>query len=355
MRQKNRMPKDLNLLDEKTEKWWVNFEQSCSTNWYGGNITEDCYTEVISRASEISPDTLMLLSGDETLSGPFSVRFILDLVDQITDVAVKLEFLQIGMSTWPKWDDVSFDGFHVEFLELMWKVLHIVDQELVEGEEVDELLSILIERDSFWEDPIVMSAIVALKTPSSAVIMQLLDKFFGIWDADENELIEDNDLDIELHDLPHLAPLIAIAILKTDLPREQIQRILEITTWSGYEEFSLCIWEYISACISKGNQDSYWAPNVIWREGFFSNGIWNTKAFSGLGATEKEIPLFNLKAELNCLLYFFDNQNNLSNENPYGEQTIQRQVLLLLLNHPEATTSMRLKVRRALKEIPEFI
>lgn len=302
-------PNNINDVDE----WPSNFED---------DHTENDYENLISQGNVLESSTLLELIEEEILSGPFAVQVILEMVEKINEPRKKLEFLQHGMSTWPSWPEVNFDGFHIEFLELMWEVIKVVDHLELDSNELSNFFELLIDVDYMWNDPIVLTSFIALKPLGDNDLNHFFDSYLGIWDLEEEVFVDDNSLDVFDDMLVSLAPLVAVSVLKKGAPLEKITKVLSTTCFPEYSEYSLAFWEYLSANLCKGNSDSYWAPQIFWKDGFFSNGIENKQ-----GLFDEELGFY-------CLEFFWKNKEALDLANPYGEYTLQSQVLNILVTHP---------------------
>ena len=320
-------PIDLNSLDDDECEWWTQFaEQRTEDDGIMDipNPNEDLvYLKLMSRAREIKCSQLASLISEEIIPGPFAAELILGFIPLHSDVLLQLELLQIGMSTVHQWPDVNFDGFHVNFLNLMWATIELVDQKVRDSAHADGILEHLLNSDSFWNEPVVLTSIVALKKPSSENLDLLFSKFMSIWDFDTKSLKEDNDLDLMDHDLPGVAPLLAVSVLSPNASPRDVHRILEITTWVENSEFGLYFWEYVCALVSRGEGSSFWCPNTFWRDGFFENGLFHHQTF------------LDLRLEFDCLKFYLGNRSSL-NFSANGEQVTERHVVELLSKHPEA-------------------
>jgi len=335
------LPVDLNDLSTlEVCDWWTEFSQQRSTeSGVMDFFKEDdlLYKELLSRASQIECDTIEALIGDEIISGPFGLGLIMDIVPLTKDSFLQFELLQIGMSTHPKWPEQNFDGFHVDFLELMWKTLDLVDEKILDSKDTSKHLELFFTSDKFWRDPIVLTSIVALKRPNEKDLKDLFERFLGVWDFKSQTLKEDNPLDIYPWDLGGLAPLLAVSVLSPSAPLNLIRKVLDITTWSECEEFGISFWEYVCALVSRFDDDAYWAPLVIWRDGFFSNGLCHHQVH------------IEPRLELECLLFYFKNRSRLDFETVWGERCTQGHVLKLLSKRSDAEENVRRESERLLE------
>jgi len=335
------LPIDLNDLSTLENcDWWTEFSQRRSdSSGIMDFVKEDdpLYKELLSRASQIECDTIEELIGAEIISGPFALGLIMDMVPLEKDTFLQLEFLQIGMSTCPQWPEQNFDGFHVDFLELMWQTINLVDETILDSNDACKYLERFLTSDKFWRYPIVLSSIVALKSPNKKSLVDLFEKFFEIWDFKSQTLNEENSLDIMHRHLGSLAPLLAVSVLSPSSPLNLVRKVLNITTWAENIEFGISFWEYACALISRGDEESYWAPEVVWHDGFFGNGLWHHQVH------------IDSKLELECLLFYFKNRCKLDFENIWGERITQRHVIELLSKHPDAKKEVKSESKRLLK------
>jgi hypothetical protein len=323
--------------------WWSQFAEERSG--FGGVMEayDEVYQELISRANEIDSDTIEELISAEIISGPFAVGLIMDLIPLEKDTYSQLELLQIGMSTLTQWPEMNFDGFHIDFLELMWKTLEVVDEKILDSKDADDYLDRFLELDKHWLHPIVLTAIVALKSPNTISFEKLLNLFIEIWDFESRSLIEDNNLDIidnGAEELDSVAALMAVSVLSPNAPSGLVTKILEITTWPDYADFGLAFWEYVCALISRGDDSFFEPPNYAWRDGFFGNGLWH-----------HQVSLSS-ESELICLTFYLENRDDLNFEwSDSDEPRTQKEVLKLLSKHPEAGKEVK---KVAIQLLSEF-
>ena len=339
------VPENVSDLDSlEICDWWTHFseERSTAQGIMDFNKEEDLvYQTLISRANEIDYETIKALVSDEIVSGPFGLGLIMDLVPLQKDPFLQLAMLQVGMSTIDQWPEMNFDGFHSDFLELMWRTLEVVDEKILDSSDSDIYLDRFLESDIFWIHPIVLSSIVALKCPNTKSLEKLFNLFLEIWDFESQTLKEDNKMDIMFHDLGGVAPLLAVSALSPNAPMKLVQKVLEITTWPECEELGLSFWEYVCALIGKGDEASFWAPHFAWSDGFFENGLWH------------HVVHISSKSEIDCLMFYFANREELNFENVWGEQTTQRNVIELLSKHPDTGKEVVKESIRILTELSD--
>jgi len=325
--------------------WWTQFAQERSGHGGVMEAYDAVYQELISREKEIDCDIINALIIDEIISGPFAVGLIMALVPLKNDPYSQLELLQIGMSTLTEWPEMNFDGFHIDFLELMWKTLEVVDEKILDSEDADSYLDRFLELDKFWLHPIVLTAIVALKSPNKTSLEKMLKLFIEIWDFESRSLIEFNNLDINDNgdeELDSVAALMAVAVLSPNTPSGLITKILEITTWPDYADFGLAFWEYVCALISRGDNSFFEAPSYAWRDGFFGNGLWHHQVF------------LSSKSELRCLTFYLENRDELGFEWPDSDEPrTLKEVMQLLSKHPEAEKKIQKEANRILIELSD--
>lgn len=331
-------PIDLNRLDEDECEWWTQFAEERTNDdgtRYIGNPNEDLvYLELVSRAREIKCSQWANLINDEIIPGPFAAELILDFIPLYPDILNQLELLQIGMSTVHEWPDTNFDGFQTEFLNLMWKTIELVEEKVKDSTHADEILHHFLDSDSFWNEPIVFTSIVALKKPSPETLGRIFSKFGSIWNFDTKALREDNDLDLMEYELRGVAPLLAVCVLTPNASLKDIYKILEITKWTEDSEFGLYFWEYVCALVSRGEGSSFWCPNTFWRDGFFENGLFHHQTF------------IDRSLEFTCLKFYLDNRSSLNFfKNAYGEQVTERHVVELLTEHPGADEETKIQAK----------
>jgi len=239
------------------------------------------------------------------------------------------------MSTWRKWEETSFDGFHIEFLSLMEKALDLVFEWKLSKKELSAEFRNFVNQDFMWRDPLVMASMVALQPILPDDIDFCVVKLLEVWDKDFS-LKEDNSLDLMETDLWDLTPLVALVLLKGTLSKALTDQLLEVTAHTDYDDFSLGVWEYVSSCIGEGAEESYWAPHVVWRDGFFRD------IFSrGCQVNEKAI--------VQVLEFFWKNVESFDLENPYGEKTLQNQVLEIVLRYPKIDSMVNLGAKEFLQ------
>lgn len=339
-------PIDLNSQDEENYDWWAQFAQNRTSDdgtKYISNQDEDLvYLELISRAGEINCSTLRHLLADEVIPAPFAAEMILDLIPFHSEVIIKLELLQIGMSTVNQWPEVNYDGHWQEFLNTMWKTLEIVDECVKDSTHAETILKHFLNSELFWNEPIVLTSLVTLKEPSSKILEKLFSKFFSVWDFKDQSLKEDNALDLLRNELVGVAPLLAACVLSPNASLKDVHKMLEISTWEENSEFGLHFWDYICAFVSRGDGSSFWCPNVAWREGVFENGLWQYKTF------------LDSKLEVECLQFFVDAPSRIDFETVHGERITQRNVFQLLSKHAGADHITRDKANSILRVLEYF-
>jgi hypothetical protein len=323
--------------------WWTQFSEERSDDDGVLEVYDDTYQELISRGNEIDFETIKDLIRDEIVSGPFGVGLIMSLLPFKKDPYSQLELLQLGMSTLTEWPEMSFDGFHIDFLELMWKTLEVVDETILDSSDADSYVDRCLESDLFWLHPIVLTAIVALKSPNKLSLEKILNRFMEIWDVKSQSIIEDNKLDLNdngYEELDSVAALMAVSVLSPNAPSALCTKILKITTWPDNADFGLAFWEYVCALTSRGNDSFFEAPNYAWRDGFFGNGLWH-----------HQVSLSS-KSELRCLTFYLENRNELNFQWPgTNEPRTQKEVLKLLSNHLEAGEEVKKVAVELLSEL----
>ena len=338
------IPVDLNSLDEEDCDWWAQFAEERTQNdgtMYVPNRDEDLvFLNLISRAREIKCDQLADLIGEGIIPAPFAAELILCFVPLHSDVLTQLELLQIGMNTVHQWPDVHFDGFHIDFLNLMWSTLDLVDKKVKDSAQADEILEHFLDSDSFWTEPIVLTSIVALKKPSSEKLTMIFNKFLSCWDFETRSLKEDNDLDLMDNDLGNIAPLLAVCALSPNTSVRDVHKILEMTTWIEDSDFGVYFWEYVCTLVSRGEGSDYWCPITYWRDGFFDNGIEHHQTF------------IDTELEFECLKYYLDNRSRLNFFDNYPkEQETEKHIIALLSRHPVADKEVIREARLIIRSL----
>ena len=291
------------------------------------------------RAGELNATTIQELIDTEMISVEFAVHLITNLVDYIENKEHALELLQVGISTWRQWEETSFDGFHIDYLDLMEKVIQIVDQLEISEKDLSQIFANLIRNDSMWRDPVILASFLMLKPLSFIDLDNLANKFISIWDFQSNILSSNNDIDIFEDDLWDLSPLLALVAVKKSLAREKLNKILQIVSFPSNEQLALAFWEYFCACLAKGDPNSYWAPHTIWRDGFFENT--NFKKFD-----------LDESSVTQCLLFFWDHIEVFKVSNVFGEETIRAQVLKLATSHQQIDAKTRGEIQKFILSLP---
>ena len=317
------LPKNLSDLDT-----WEGFEDSHSS--------EDL-EDLEARVHEIDPGHIKTLVNQETFSLEFGARLTAQIIQAVENPVLKLEFLQHMISTAHEWPDAHGDSFHVEFLELMYRSIKIAQSLELSAAELNKVLKGWLNDSTFLEMPVVMTSVLALNTFEKAHSEAIVSSFLECWDLGAKTdpkshvavLKEENDWDLFEETLPDVAPLLAVLSLGPATTASSREKLLNLTTTSEYNDFSLAFWEYICAMLTTDRETGYWDPSVIWRLGFFANGL------------PKNAPEFDLARSYECLKFFWENRHSLDLENSYGESLIAPGVINLLAHHPLITPQLQ--------------
>lgn len=317
------LPKDLSDLDS-----WEGFEDS---------HTSVDFEDLEARVHELDPGQIRTLVDQETFSLEFGARLTAQVIQAVESPVVKLEFLQHMISTAQDWPDAHGDSFHVEFLELMYRAIKISQTLELSTAELSTVLRGWLNDWTFLKMPVVMTSVLALNPFEKVHSEAIVSSFLECWDIGATSdaknhltvLKEDNDWDLFEESLPDVAPLLALLSLSPATKASSREKLLQLTTNSGYNDFALAFWEYICAMLTTDREAGYWDPSVIWRNGFFTNGL------------PKNAPEFDLEGSYECLLFFWESRNSLDLENSYGESVTAPGVVNLLANHPLITPALK--------------
>jgi hypothetical protein len=316
------LPKDLSDLDS-----WEGFEDS--------HTSEDL-EDLGARVHEIDPSHIKTLVDQEIFSLEFGARLTAQLIQAVESPVVKLEFLQHMISTAHEWPDAHGDSFHVEFLELMYRSIKIAQSMELSAAELTKVLKGWLNDSTFLDMPVVMTSVLALKAFEKAHSEAIISSFLECWDigattAPKSHLTvlkEENDWDLFEETLPDVAPLLAVLSLSPATTASGREKLLRLTTTSEYNDFSVSFWGYICAILTTDRETGYWDPSVIWRLGFFTNGL------------PKNAPEFDLAGSYECLKFFWENRHTLDLENSHGESLTAPGVINMLAHHPLVTPEL---------------
>jgi hypothetical protein len=325
------LPRDLSDLDS-----WEGFEQS---------HTPQDLAELKARIGEIGPEHIRGLVDQNLVSLQFGAGLTSQLVSALENPVTRLEFLQHMISTARDWPDSHGDSFHVEYLELMWESIKIAKTLKLSSEELSDLLSSWLNDSTFLELPVALTAVVSLHPMEEVHSDAIASSFLECWEIGgksehSNSFLRDsNDWDIFEESLADLAPLIAVLTLNPSTKASNQEKLMRLTISSGYNDFAVAYWAYICAVLTTDREAGYFDPSAIWHNGFFANGL------------PKNAPKFDPEGSYRCLLFFWENRNNLDLENYHGEQVTAPGVVNLLVSHPLITPELK---KEALLYLEDF-
>jgi len=308
---------------------WEGFEE---------NHTSKDLESLKKRVHEIEPELLKDLMNEGIISVHFGATLISQIVEAVKSPVLKLEFLQQSLSTAYDWPNSHGESWHVEYLDLMWQSIKIAKNLKLSGDELGEVLDKWLADWSMLEMPVVLTAVLSLNPITQTHSETLISSFLECWDLGKNShaknsmpiLKEDNDWNVFKGTLADLAPLVAVLTLNPATNQSNRERLMQLTLNSGYSDFSLAFWEYICAFLTTDREAGYWDQSVIWKGGFFANGL------------PKNAPKFDLEGSYSCLMFFWENRGLLDLENSHGEHLTAPGVVNMLAHHPLISAELKM-------------
>lgn len=200
------------------------------------------------------------------------------------DVVVKLQWLQEPLYNSGLWPEYWGDGFHMDYLELMWKITELTGTHLQDPESASAVLDELMQDDDIWHYAVGPAAILAQHPVNADSVNTILRTFISYWPqyADGMPREVGRGIECDHRAIVQAAPLLAIACLNPAADVELVKRVAEICSQApdSRERFANEFWEYVTGCLvddREGHHEDFtgvwWCPVVTWRDGFFQNGL----------------------------------------------------------------------------------
>ena len=233
--------------------------------------------ELVSRIGELSLGTFREVIQEEVLDltvGAFIVAT--SRAEMEREPLQKLRWLQEPLLSPDYWPETVGEGWHVEFLELMWDCISVVTSLPEDPQRNAALLDELLADPDIWTCPLAPSALLAVQPLAPSSADRVLSAFSGAWAQEPNgrwqfrgtQGIESDELGMRRG-----IPLVAIACLNSNANLDLVARVVDVcSTESSDGHLALYFWEYVCACLVEVGTFNLWAPDRWWDQGFFSNG-----------------------------------------------------------------------------------
>lgn len=253
------------------------------------------------------------------------------------DVVGKLRWLQEPLYNTNLWPEYGGDGWHEDYLNLMWKISELTRTELRNSESASAALNELMQDADIWHCAAAPAAILAQCPVNSDSVNAILRTFITYWPkyAAGMDRVPGRGIDCDESAIASAAPLLAIACLHPAAEVELAQRVAGICSAAPDKGGRLAneFWEYVTGCLVQ-NRDAYnedfssvwWCPVVWWRDGFFQNGLPQDLAFP-VGAKQ-------LQALVSLFLEGFESWDL---ENVYGDDNVRETATAAFAARPELT------------------
>lgn len=233
---------------------------------------------LISRIGELSLGTFREVIQEEVLD------LLLDASIVATTRAVieqeplqKLRWLQEPLLSPDYWPDPVGEGWHVEFLELMWDCISVVKSLPEDPQRNSALLSDLLADPDIWTCPVAPSALLAIQPLSPSSADRVLTTFSSAWAREPDgswQFRGSPAIESDEWGMRRAVPLVAIACLNPHANPDLILEVVDICTMThGDDRLALFLWEYVCACLVEVEALNSWIPDPWWDQGFFGNGL----------------------------------------------------------------------------------
>jgi hypothetical protein len=221
---------------------------------------------------------------EEALSSDDAVIIAECAAERCPDLVGKIRWLQEPLYNTNLWPEYWGDGYHDDYLGLMWKVTELIGAHLQDQESASAALDELMQDDDIWHFAVGPAAILAQCPVKSDSVNAILRTFITYWPqyADGMPREVGRYIDCDHAAIISAAPFLAIACLNPAADVALAKQVAEICSRSPDDSERLAneFWEYVTGCLvedRKGyNQDFsgvWWCPVVTWRDGFFQNGL----------------------------------------------------------------------------------
>lgn len=233
---------------------------------------------LISRIGELSLGTFREVIQEEVLDlavGAFIVAT--SRAEMEREPLQKLRWLQEPLLSPDYWPETVGEGWHVEFLELMWDCISVVTSLPEDPQRNAALLDELLADPDIWTCPVAPSALLAIQPLTATSANHVLSTFRSAWAQEPDgswhfrgsRAIESDELGMR-----HAVPLVAIACLNPHANPDLILEVVDICTATrGDGQLALFFWEYVAGCLGTADTSIAWIPHPWWEQGFFGNGL----------------------------------------------------------------------------------
>lgn len=232
---------------------------------------------LVGRIGELRLDTFREVIQEEVLDLLLDASFVATSRAAMEQEPLqKLRWLQEPLLSPDYWPDTVGEGWHVEFLDLMWDCISVVTSLPEDPQCNSAFLSDLLADPDIWTCPVAPSALLAVQPLSPDSADRVLNTFLSAWAQEPNgswqfrgtQAIESDELGMR-----RAIPLVAIACLNPNASLDLVARVVDVcSSQSSDGRLALYFWEYVSACLVEVGKFNPWAPDPWWDQGFFSNG-----------------------------------------------------------------------------------
>ena len=233
---------------------------------------------LISRIGELSLGTFREVIQEEVLDltvGAFIVATSRAELER--EPLQKLRWLQEPMLSPDYWPETVGEGWHVEFLELMWDCMSVVTSLPEDPQRNAALLDELLADPDIWTCPVAPSALLAVQPLAPSSADRVLSTFSGAWAREPDgswQFSGSRAIESDEWGMHRAVPLVAIACLNPHAHPDLILEVVDIcTTARGDDLMALIFWEYVCACLVEADAVNSWIPDPWWDQGFFGNGL----------------------------------------------------------------------------------
>lgn len=190
------------------------------------------------------------------LSGMMQAMVVGTCAYASTDLVRMLRFLHLGLRFVDIWPTPNSDGFHTEFLELMWQTVDEVRAANLRPAEADRLLSATLAFPEPWTIPVTAAAIVACSPITKAAVNSTLAALAASGSYNMREA----------------APLAALLCVHPETDLQLAVTIAVMYSNSQWLGEANSFWEYVYASLTQPNTDG-WIPTRWWGDGFFYSSL----------------------------------------------------------------------------------
>jgi hypothetical protein len=274
---------------------------------------------------------------EEKLSGEDAAALAQIAAERCPDFVGKIRWLQEPLYNINLWPEYWADGWHEDYLNLMWKITELTGAHLQDPEYASAALDELIQDDDIWHCAVGPAAILAQCPVNPDSVNAVLRTFITYWPQYADGMTREvgRGIDCDHDSIIEAAPLLAIACLHPAADVALAQRVAEICSEApdDRERFANEFWEYVTGCLVENRKDvnedfttKWWCPATTWRDGFFQIGL----------PADLSLPVGpqQLRALASLFLEGFTSWHL---ENVYGEQSLPETATAALAARPELT------------------